>query len=131
MTTSRSAGSTTTTAGDAPSIGRRGSACEPLTVNPPTLTITKTADAASVNAGSAIGFTITLSNAGPGASTGTTLTDPLPGGTGISWSIASQSGRATEHTPDLQSQSQHVCSLTLASKASEVVHVTSGTTAGS
>src|SRR5256712_702657 len=109
------------------------SAClsEPVTVASPHLTITKTADAASVNAGSSIGFTITLSNAGPGDSTGTTLTDPLPSGTGISWSIASQSGPATCSILAGPPQTLDCGSFTLASGASEVVHVTSGTTAGS
>ena len=52
----------------------------------PTLSITKTADAPSVNAGSPIGFTITVTNAGPGIATGVTATDTLPTGSGIAWS---------------------------------------------
>src|SRR5207253_356522 len=60
-----------------------------ITVNCPNLTITKTADDASVNAGSDIGFTVTLSNAGPGSATGVSISDPLPGGTGVDWSIDS------------------------------------------
>ncbi|RNM15558.1 DUF11 domain-containing protein, partial [Nocardioides pocheonensis] len=39
------------------------------TVRCPSLTLTKTADNATVNAGSQIGFTITASNAGPGDAT--------------------------------------------------------------
>src|SRR5438128_11255915 len=120
MTTSRSAGSTTTTAGDAPSIGRRGSACEPLTVNPPTLTITKTADAASVNAGSAIGFTITLSNAGPGASTGTTLTDPQIGRASCRERISIQVGAATFTKQDGTPQSLDCGRFTLGPGARDV-----------
>src|SRR5262249_4029374 len=54
--------------------------------------IEKTADAASVNAGEQIGFTVTISNSGDGLATGLAFTDALPGGPGIDWSIASQSG---------------------------------------
>src|SRR5205085_4029916 len=46
--------------------------------------ITKTADAASVNAGSDIGFTITVTNSGVADATGVSIADNLPGGTGAS-----------------------------------------------
>ena len=65
-----------------------------VTVNCPALTITKTADASTVSAGSPIGFTITLSNssaAGTGTAEGVVLTDPLPNASGLSWSIAAGS----------------------------------------
>ncbi len=62
----------------------------------PNVSITKTADASSVNAGTAIGFTITVTNTGVADATGVSLNDPLPGGTGVvtpvHWTIASQSG---------------------------------------
>jgi uncharacterized repeat protein (TIGR01451 family) len=65
-------------------------------INPPLVTLTKTADAASVNAGSQIGFTITAANpSGAGAASAFVLTDTLPAGTGITWTIASQSGPIT------------------------------------
>jgi uncharacterized repeat protein (TIGR01451 family) len=64
-------------------------------LQPPVLDITKTADAATVNAGSTIGYTITVHNTGAGPADGFALSDPLPPGTGISWSIASQSGPVT------------------------------------
>ncbi len=51
----------------------------------PDLTIEKTADAESVNAGDPIGFTITVSNDGPGVAKGVTLDDPLPAG--VDWEI--------------------------------------------
>ena len=57
-----------------------------VTVNKPNLVTSKTADAATVNAGSQIGFTITVSNTGPGTATNVAVNDPLPGGTGIDWS---------------------------------------------
>jgi len=51
------------------------------------LSLTKTADAASVSAGSQIGFTVGLSNSSSVPATGITLTDPLPSGTGVDWSV--------------------------------------------
>jgi uncharacterized repeat protein (TIGR01451 family) len=52
--------------------------------------ILKTADAAQVNVGSPIGFTLTVSNDGSGDAHGVTLNDTLPTNAGLSWSIASQ-----------------------------------------
>jgi uncharacterized repeat protein (TIGR01451 family) len=114
-----------------------GSAKASETVNCPNLTITKTSDASSVDAGSPIGFTITLSNAGPGASTGTSLTDPLPSGSGVSWSIASQSGPAScsitgvVGTQSLNCVGSESSTFVLAAGASETVHVVSDTIAAS
>lgn len=51
------------------------------------MTITKVADAVTTTAGSNVGFTVSVGNAGPGAATGATLTDPLPAFDGASWSI--------------------------------------------
>jgi YVTN family beta-propeller protein len=52
------------------------------------LVLNSTANAASVNAGSSIGFTITVSNSGPGIEDSVTLNDPLPSGSGVNWSIS-------------------------------------------
>lgn len=68
-----------------------------ILVQCPDISITKTADAATVTAGDEIGFTVTVSNsaaAGTGTAFGVTLGDPLPAGDGIDWSIQSQSGGA-------------------------------------
>ena len=59
-----------------------------MTVTQPSLTVTKTADATSVNAGQQIGFGVTVTNNGAGTATNVTLSDPLPGGDGIDWSIS-------------------------------------------
>ena len=56
----------------------------------PAIHIVKRADAAQVNAGSPIGFTLTVYNDGSGDAAGVTLTDTLPMNAGLSWSIASQ-----------------------------------------
>ena len=49
----------------------------------PDVTVTKTAVASPVNAGDPIAFDIVVTNLGPGAAKGVTLTDTLPGG--ITW----------------------------------------------
>jgi uncharacterized repeat protein (TIGR01451 family) len=101
------------------------------TVQCPALTITKTADAASVSAGTNIGFTVTVSNssaAGTGTAKSVTLSDALPTGSGISWSIV-------QATPTCAiSGSPQTLSCTfgdLAPGASATVHVTSPTTSAS
>src|SRR5690242_11044016 len=74
---------TTTNAGS-------GDASASTCVAAPAIHIVKTADAAQVNAGSPIGFTLTVYNDGSGAAHGVTLSDTLPTNAGLSWSIASQ-----------------------------------------
>ncbi len=56
----------------------------------PNIHIVKTADAAQVNAGDPIGFTLTVSNDGSGDAHGVTLTDTLPTNAGLNWSIDAQ-----------------------------------------
>ncbi|HEY2219038.1 MAG TPA: DUF11 domain-containing protein, partial [Gaiellaceae bacterium] len=56
----------------------------------PSIHIVKTADAAKVNVGSPIGFTMTVYNDGSGDAHGLTLSDTLPTNAGLSWSIAAQ-----------------------------------------
>src|SRR5207247_1776002 len=62
-----------------------------IVVLPPSLSITKTADAPLVDAGLPIGFSITVSNSdaeGTGIARSVTLSDPLPGHDGVDWSIS-------------------------------------------
>ena len=56
----------------------------------PDIQFVKTADAAKVNVGQQIGFTMTTFNSGTGDAHDVTLNDPLPATPGLSWSIASQ-----------------------------------------
>ena len=96
------------------------------------LTLTKTADAASVSAGSTIGFTVTLANVGDGYAEDTTLTDPLPTGTGINWSIAGQSGPATcTITAGALSCGNFTLQPSGNEGSTETVHLTSPTTLAS
>jgi uncharacterized repeat protein (TIGR01451 family) len=98
------------------------------TVNCGAISLTKTADNASVTAGTAIGFIITATNNGAGTATSTTVSDTLPTTAGTSWTIDTLNSDAG-------------CSITtgtltctfgdLASKASKHVHVTSPTTLAS
>ena len=52
------------------------------------VTVSSTADNATVNAGSPIGFTIAISNGSAATANNATLNDPLPAGTNINWSIS-------------------------------------------
>ena len=92
----------------------------------PSLSITKTADAASVNAGSQIGFTVTLSSNGPGTATGVTLSDALPTGTGVSWSMSSSVNGCSIASNTLS------CDFgDLASGQTRIIHLISATTTSS
>jgi uncharacterized repeat protein (TIGR01451 family)/LPXTG-motif cell wall-anchored protein len=99
------------------------------TVQCPQLTVKKSADQGSVNAGDSIGFTILVSNSGPGVATGATLTDPLPGGSGVSWSVfPAYTGPGTCTVNGSAPTQTLSCSFgDLAAGASASVHVTSQT----
>lgn len=97
-----------------------------ITVNCPSLSIDKTADAESVSAGSQVGFTVTVTNGGPGTAFGATISDPLPGGDGIDWSISpAVTGCTITGTPP--NETLTCAAADLASGASRSVHVVSGT----
>src|SRR5439155_897674 len=53
--------------------------------------ITKTADNPNANTGDQIGFTVTLANAGSPQATGVAVTDDLPAGTDVDWTLAGDS----------------------------------------
>src|SRR6266581_3031474 len=101
-----------------------------VTVRCATLHLTKTADAASVSAGSQIGFTLTATNTGAGTAHGVTINDPLPSGSGISWSI-SPATAGCSITGAVPTQVLVCGPTTLASGADLTVHVTSATTPSS
>ena len=102
------------------------------------VSVTNTADQATVNAGDPIGFTLTIANSGisetTGSADGVTAAEPLPLGTrgasGISWSIDQQTGtRCLVSATDGQQPGQELDCLafSLAPGASYTVHVTSRT----
>jgi uncharacterized repeat protein (TIGR01451 family) len=100
-----------------------------VTVQCPILTLGKTADAASVDAGSNIGFTLTAGNTGPGTAYNATLSDNLPQLPLQSWTInPSVSGCAV--TSNATGQQSLTCDAgTLAPNDSISVHVQSTTDA--
>ncbi|HXN90530.1 MAG TPA: hypothetical protein VN906_03505, partial [Candidatus Sulfotelmatobacter sp.] len=110
-----------------------GSAPASETVLCANVTITKIADASTVNAGDTIGFTVLVSNSGTGTATGVTVSDPLPAGSGagVSWSIFSQSNPGLCSISGSKPNQVLSCGpTTLASGVSFNVHITATTSAG-
>jgi uncharacterized repeat protein (TIGR01451 family) len=102
----------------------------PLTIAAPNLSVTKTADQTHVNAGSPIGYTVTMSNssaAGTGSATNVALNDPLPAGSGVNWSISpAYSGQGTCTITGAPPSQTLTCSLgNLSPAISASVHVSS------
>jgi uncharacterized repeat protein (TIGR01451 family)/fimbrial isopeptide formation D2 family protein len=123
------------TAIDGSSIGNRDNQIMSNAITPlePSLVISKTADAASVSTGSNIGFTITVTNNGPGVASGATLSDPLPFGDGVDWAISpAYAGPGTcSITGSPPAETLNCAFGDLADDASASVHVQSGTTSAS
>ena len=95
-------------------------------VAPAKIKVVKEADDASVNAGGQIGFTVTISNNGDNTALGVELSDPLPGGAGVDWSIESQDGGfSISGSP--QSESLEFGPASLAPGESVSIHIVSGT----
>ena len=102
------------------------------TTTPASLSLTKSADAASVAARSRIGFTVGLSNSGSVAATGISLADSLPSGTGVNWSVDVSNSSAGWSVIGLPpSQTAVYSGTTLAGGASTHVHLVSQTTPAS
>ena len=94
-----------------------------VVVNCPALKVTKTADAASVNAGDDIGFTVQVENTGAGTAYGATLSDPLPAG--VTWTV--DPAYADQGSCSISSGTLSCDFGDLASGASVSVHVTATT----
>jgi uncharacterized repeat protein (TIGR01451 family) len=132
-TTSASAGTYPNTATATATNADPVAASATIVVKAPTLAITKKADASPVTTGDAIGFSITVKNTGGGTAIGATLSDPLPGGSGVSWSISpAYSGPGTCNVTGSAPTQTLSCSFgNLASGAGASLHLASGTTANS
>jgi uncharacterized repeat protein (TIGR01451 family) len=74
------------------STGSCGDEGETSTIKTPDIQIVKTADAAKVNVGSPIGFTLTVYNDGAGNAHGVKLSDPLPATPGLDWQQPDKQG---------------------------------------
>jgi len=94
------------------------------------LSISKTADAPVVAAGSPIGFTVAIQNSGNGGSS-LDVEDPLPGGPGISWSIDSDIGDLNGCAINGSSPQTLTCTGDLGLGQAHFVHVRSSTTSAS
>ena len=92
-TTSATCGTVNNTGNVSTTNDGTDSALASVIVQCPNISVLKVADADPINAGDPIGFTITVSNAGPGTAAGVTLTDTLP--TGITWAENSASCQIT------------------------------------
>ncbi len=102
---------------------------QPVSIsNCPNLSITKTADNALVNAGDQIGFTITVKNDGQGPAQNVTLSDALPTGNGISWSISSINPAGSNCSISGSPQNLNCSGVSIPAGGSLIVHVVSGTT---
>jgi uncharacterized repeat protein (TIGR01451 family) len=122
----------TASATNAPSTSQSAT----IVVQPPGLSITKTADATPVSAGTAIGYTVTVLNsaaAGTGTATGVAINDPLPAGAGINWSISpAYTGLGTCAITGAVGSQVLACTIgTMAPGASVSVHISSPTTGAS
>ncbi len=101
-----------------------------VTVACPTsdVTVVKTADDATVDAGSAVGFTMTVTNMGSGTATEASLSDSLPAG--VDWAIDSQSWSSCSITGPVGDQTLSCDFGSLAAQAATEVHVTAATGPG-
>jgi len=97
----------------------------------PVLSLTKTADVPIADAGGQIGFTITVKNAaGAGTALGVAVSDPLPAGQGIEWSIAAGPGTCSI-SGQPPSQQLDCSGVSLFAGTMQVIHVVSSTTGSS
>ena len=101
---------------------------QPSALVDPGLMVVKSADADPVAAGSPIGFTVTVSNTGTTDTNGVTLSDPLPGGTGIDWAIDGGTAAASCSIGGSPPNETLTCNFgNLAAGVVRTVHVSSAT----
>jgi len=97
------------------------------------VTVTKTADSTTVNAGQTAGFTVSISNVGKATATGLTLSDHLPAGLGsdMNWKPDGTTGNPADFLVSGGVGSQSLAlrpGLTLAAGQTITVHITALTT---
>ncbi len=111
--------------------GDVGEVCTTFHFPSPKLSISKTADQSSVNAGDQLGFTVEVKNTGDGDATGVSLNDSLPtgSGSGVTWTIASDPHNAFQLGTNGGHQTLQLKSSTLVAGADLTVHITAQTSA--
>ncbi len=124
----------TVNATNEPTADQNQKASASITVSASDVTVAETADQATISAGSAAGFTITLTNTGTVAASGVTLSDPLPAGLGkdITWAVDTTTGNPSGFILSGAVGSQTLslpANTSLATGASLTVHITGLTTA--
>ncbi len=123
----------TVNATNEPTADQNQKASASVTVNASDVTITETADHATISADSAAGYTITLTNTGTVAASGVTLSDSLPAGLGkdITWAVDTTTGNPSAFVLSGAVGSQTLslpANTSLAAGASLTVHITGLTT---
>ncbi len=110
-----------------------------ITVHCASLLLSKIADAAVVNAGDTIGYTITVTNNGAGTAKGVTVSDTLPTNAGLAWAIdggtgadqcSIEDGTLLCHFGDMTpgaSKTVHLSSPTTPATCGEVINTASAT----
>jgi uncharacterized repeat protein (TIGR01451 family)/LPXTG-motif cell wall-anchored protein len=96
------------------------------TCPPSTVEVVKTVDAPSVEAGSAIGYTITVTNTSDVIALDTSLTDTLPANEGLTWTI---DGGTAASTCAISGHTLECALGDMPAHTSQTVHLSSPTTA--
>ncbi len=110
---------------DSDNAGSSGASAD-ITVDCPDISVVKTADDSTVDAADKVGFTITVSNAGPGTATDVMLSDELPTNDGLDWSIDGGTGEEFCRI----AEGVLTCDFgDMGAKSSYTVHITSDTDA--
>jgi len=126
-TTPADCGTVTNTASFTSNNAGQGSDGASVIVQCANVSLTKTADNPTVNAGEQIGYTVTAHNAGPGIARNVVVSDPLPNGSGVTWTLAPGAPSNCSITGLAPTQVLTCTAVDLASGATETVHVISAT----
>ena len=91
------------------------------------VSVYKTADNASINPGTNLGFTVTVNSSGTDTANGLSFTDNLPSGNGINWSLSSQTDKGWSISGSPPSQSLVFTPTSMPAGTSLKAHMISST----